>query len=176
MYFYYGNPFFYGFQYHNGDYITASVDLNCGGPCAAGNYIYSSGMTSFSLADNSLGFAETVSSTTPGVSFNGYTDYVTLDSLGQITNWFLWLNNNGYPNISTIGNDNGSLSGYVCNGCGSLDMEQAQGELYDSSIGNVGTWQVYDVPEPSTWAMMVLGFAGIGFMAYRQKLAMEAGV
>jgi hypothetical protein len=25
------------------------------------------------------------------------------------------------------------------------------------------------VPEPSTWAMMLLGFAGIGFMAYRQK-------
>jgi hypothetical protein len=26
-----------------------------------------------------------------------------------------------------------------------------------------------DVPEPSTWAMMILGFAGIGFMAYRRK-------
>ena len=25
------------------------------------------------------------------------------------------------------------------------------------------------VPEPSTWAMMMLGFAGIGFMAYRRK-------
>jgi hypothetical protein len=26
------------------------------------------------------------------------------------------------------------------------------------------------VPEPSTWAMMILGFAGVGFMAYRRKL------
>jgi hypothetical protein len=25
------------------------------------------------------------------------------------------------------------------------------------------------VPEPSTWAMLVLGFAGIGFVAYRRK-------
>ena len=25
------------------------------------------------------------------------------------------------------------------------------------------------VPEPSTWAMMILGFAGLGFMAYRRK-------
>ena len=25
------------------------------------------------------------------------------------------------------------------------------------------------VPEPSTWAMMILGFAGIGFMGYRRK-------
>ena len=25
------------------------------------------------------------------------------------------------------------------------------------------------VPEPSTWAMMILGFAGVGFTAYRRK-------
>jgi hypothetical protein len=25
------------------------------------------------------------------------------------------------------------------------------------------------VPEPSTWAMLLLGFAGIGFMAYRRR-------
>jgi hypothetical protein len=25
------------------------------------------------------------------------------------------------------------------------------------------------VPEPSTWAMMILGFAGVGFVAYRRK-------
>src|SRR5665213_266136 len=29
--------------------------------------------------------------------------------------------------------------------------------------------QVGSVPEPSTWAMMILGFAGIGFVAYRRK-------
>jgi hypothetical protein len=28
---------------------------------------------------------------------------------------------------------------------------------------------VSGVPEPSTWAMMILGFTGIGFMAYRRK-------
>ena len=26
-----------------------------------------------------------------------------------------------------------------------------------------------DVPEPSTWAMMILGFVGLGLMAYRRK-------
>ena len=29
--------------------------------------------------------------------------------------------------------------------------------------------QISAVPEPSTWAMMVLGFAGLGLMAYRRK-------
>ena len=31
------------------------------------------------------------------------------------------------------------------------------------------TTGVSGVPEPSTWAMMILGFAGIGFMAYRRS-------
>jgi hypothetical protein len=30
--------------------------------------------------------------------------------------------------------------------------------------GNIGA-----VPEPSTWAMMILGFAGVGYMIYRRK-------
>jgi hypothetical protein len=34
---------------------------------------------------------------------------------------------------------------------------------------SIGSPPVTDVPEPSTWAMMILGFAGVGFMAYRRK-------
>jgi outer membrane lipase/esterase len=30
------------------------------------------------------------------------------------------------------------------------------------------------VPEPSTWAMMILGFAGVGFMAYRRRTGSAA--
>ena len=43
-------------------------------------------------------------------------------------------------------------------------------DLIDSS-NNAYTYQanVSAVPEPSTWAMMILGFAGVGFMAYRRK-------
>ena len=36
----------------------------------------------------------------------------------------------------------------------------------DVGLDGVG---VSAVPEPSTWAMMILGFFGIGFMAYRRK-------
>ena len=34
---------------------------------------------------------------------------------------------------------------------------------------NVSAVSVSAVPEPSTWAMMILGFAGIGFIAYRRR-------
>ena len=30
------------------------------------------------------------------------------------------------------------------------------------------------VPEPSTWAIMMLGFAGVGFLAYRRRTAAQA--
>jgi choice-of-anchor C domain-containing protein len=33
----------------------------------------------------------------------------------------------------------------------------------------INTTTVGAVPEPSTWAMMILGFCGLGFMAYRRK-------
>jgi PEP-CTERM motif len=38
-------------------------------------------------------------------------------------------------------------------------------EYFDNVSLNV----VAAVPEPSTWAMLILGFAGVGFMAYRRR-------
>ena len=40
------------------------------------------------------------------------------------------------------------------------------------------TLEISAVPEPSTWAMMLVGFAGLGFLGYRQrqKLAGAASV
>jgi hypothetical protein len=35
--------------------------------------------------------------------------------------------------------------------------------------GSVVLGTVSAIPEPSTWAMMILGFAGVGFMAYRRR-------
>jgi hypothetical protein len=35
--------------------------------------------------------------------------------------------------------------------------------------GHISDSVVTAVPEPSTWAMMILGFAGVGFMAYRRR-------
>jgi hypothetical protein len=33
----------------------------------------------------------------------------------------------------------------------------------------IATFNVAAGPEPSTWAMMILGFVGVGFVAYRKK-------
>ena len=39
---------------------------------------------------------------------------------------------------------------------------------YDRSYGALDSFSVTAVPEPSTWAMLLLGFAGVGFMACRR--------
>jgi hypothetical protein len=46
---------------------------------------------------------------------------------------------------------------------------QASPYSYVTDYGTFSTTVVAGVPEPSTWAMMILGFAGIGFMAYRRR-------
>jgi hypothetical protein len=43
-----------------------------------------------------------------------------------------------------------------------LGPADQQGDLLDNVV-------VTAVPEPFTWAMMILGFFGVGFMAYRRK-------
>lgn len=52
----------------------------------------------------------------------------------------------------------------------------ATGELklyyWDSNFGDnteFVTATISAVPEPSTWAMMILGFAGVGYLAYRRR-------
>ncbi len=50
-----------------------------------------------------------------------------------------------------------------------FDFTRDDGGLTSSYLVSDVTYNAPDVPELSTWAMMLLGFAGIGFMAYRRK-------
>ena len=43
------------------------------------------------------------------------------------------------------------------------------GDIGSEFSGAVVTATVAAVPEPSTWAMMLLGFIGVGFTAYRRR-------
>ena len=45
------------------------------------------------------------------------------------------------------------------------DFNTNTGEFYQAQLDAIA---VQAVPEPSTWAMMIIGFAGVGFVAYRR--------
>jgi hypothetical protein len=44
----------------------------------------------------------------------------------------------------------------------------------DNVAQYLGESTITAVPEPSTWAMLILGFAGVGYMAYRRRNQSEA--
>ncbi|MBN8987265.1 MAG: PEP-CTERM sorting domain-containing protein [Rhizobiales bacterium] len=65
-----------------------------------------------------------------------------------------------------------SFAGNGLAGLNTLEIFYADREqtgAYLSVTADVQLTAVGGVPEPSTWAMMILGFAGVGFMAYRRR-------
>ena len=52
---------------------------------------------------------------------------------------------------------------------GEADYAGPHTELLQAHNGVNVFVSVAPVPEPSTWAMMILGFAGVGYMAYRRR-------
>jgi hypothetical protein len=67
--------------------------------------------------------------------------------------------------------------GNGCGGFGTFHLGVAANVFEDINFNPTGGAVEFDqstavtsgVPEPSTWAMMILGFCGVGFMAYRRK-------
>jgi hypothetical protein len=98
------------------------------------------------------------------VSANGINDkgdiVGTYLNVNGNTDGFIWTPSDGYTSFSIAGapttdinsiNNKGDIVGFYVNAAG-------------SNIGFVGS----PVPEPSTWAMMLLGFAAFGFLGYRK--------
>ncbi len=53
-----------------------------------------------------------------------------------------------------------------------LQNDTSTSQDVDGSATSTSTFQIVlvtPVPEPSTWAMMILGFMGVGLMTYRKK-------
>jgi hypothetical protein len=107
-----------------------------------------------------------VSETTTQTNWSAYNSGTNL--VGTPDAAFLYLNNDtttaGIPDDIGLGTLTGTVSSnffFAAN-----QASQATFFIIDAA-GDIA--RVAAVPEPSTWAMMILGFAGVGFMAYRRK-------
>jgi hypothetical protein len=58
---------------------------------------------------------------------------------------------------------------FSLSGAGSYDGSTWRNPEGGTSVLNITADFTAAVPEASTWAMMILGFAGVGFLAYRRK-------
>jgi hypothetical protein len=117
---------------------------------------------------------ESLTATIDGISF----DFTSIgNSNGQIAN--LSFNNGLLTDINTANagatstspNTNELLAiGGDPNSNGDVNVSGIDGCCVGFSTSyTVGAPVVTGVPEPSTWAMLILGFVGVGFMAYRRK-------
>jgi hypothetical protein len=164
----------------SGNYVTAVVDLNCTGPCAAGTYKEGTDFSSFTLtAFNSANTALlSFGTSSPGYVLGGgfgFTNYLTLSGPGIVDNWFLLATNSSTVTLFTLNNDDVTQSG--C-GCGTQDLAGV-GNLGDlpnllafvSFEEHPGTWSVStsETPLPAALPLFASGGALLGFFGWRRK-------
>jgi PEP-CTERM motif len=110
---------------------------------------------------NGAWIVNTVSGTVDGSSITGLANFLGADNLV-------------FPSASgaTLVDDHG-FSFSLQNGQDVDIFNGGPDGLYEvegtNSFGTADFSLTAAVPEPSTWAMMLLGFCGLGFMAYRRK-------
>jgi len=73
----------------------------------------------------------------------------------------------GWPGYS--GKDSVEFTGTFSEGTFLAALAADSQHVYDNAFTEAGVVDGPAVPEPSTWAMMALGFAGLGFTAFRRS-------
>jgi hypothetical protein len=106
-----------------------------------------------------------VATTTP--TFPGFPGGVTSGSYDQI----LDLTSASSYNPAFVTASGGTVASAEAALLAGLSAGDAYLNIHTTSFpgGEIRGFLQGAVPEPSTWAMMILGFAGVGFMAYRRK-------
>ncbi len=134
---------------YDDQYIGTSAIINdptCGGGgCASGG-----GSQWYAKVGN---FSVTFTAIVSGGAFDGKAVFSVFSPTSNATGGFVgWegLDENGFSESPLYDVHTGIVTGDLAN----IDL---------------GVPPVGGVPEPSTWAMMILGLAGVGFMAYRRK-------
>lgn len=144
-----------------GDLFTINVFADNGSSSLAYQTWESYDIQYFTLQSGS--YSATYSALVPGDGF-------ATDGTGNIYIDFFGGTASNSVNTDNFGTSTGTFAGLYSNAfCDTLQRcNQITGFLY----GVPEQWTVTEVaavPEPSTWAMMLLGFCGLGFMAYRRK-------
>jgi hypothetical protein len=155
-----GQPYLNGFIYSNGSFATVTASYNftipegindlgevvgscgCTGPNSIDGFLYSGGK--FTVIDVPGAYA---------------TELFGINDYGEIVGAFYLFANSQYssPFVYSNGNYIGIPGAYLGAAIGINDL------------GDVVGWGASGpVPEPSTWAMMLIGFAGLGYAGYRR--------
>jgi hypothetical protein len=177
----------YGTVHITGDTTTESTTgLLVDVLITAGQLHSSNGLNTFVFDPIGTGLAVAISSSTPNFTSLGAGTYHE-DGFGDFT-WaiqstasnqqgglagtelkFTITDTSGLISFGTTTSNSGPTGTLgSCASCTAINVAFAA-DVTDVRTGAVGATLTPAVPEVSTWGMMILGFAGIGFMAYRRK-------
>jgi len=81
---------------------------------------------------------------------------LTTNGRGNIINWYILINTE--TETQQIWTENDEVT--------TIDAatDNIDSDVEGANFDDAGTWVVTSTPEPATWAMVLLGFGGIGFM------------
>lgn len=148
-------------------------------PASAAVYNFSFTETTDLFGPDILNGSGTFTTSGPALSIGGQTAFAVTGITGTLNGSAI------LPAVGTIG-DYYTTGPYFLDGSGinisnaaGLNVnffDQSNNGLYRVNVMNqlitgyvTATSSVAAVPEPSTWAMLILGFVGVGFMAYQRK-------
>jgi hypothetical protein len=160
--------------------IAFALALGTVAPASAATYNFSFTETSELFGSDILNGMGTFTTSGPALSIGGQTAFAITGISGEV---------NGSPILAAVGTigDYYTTGPHFLDGSGVNFTTQAglTGNFFNQSNNGLYRVNALDpfatgyvsassslvaaVPEPSTWAMLVLGFAGIGFMAYRKN-------
>ena len=139
--------------------------------------IYSSAIGSLNLLSTSAGVPTAILQTSPTLTntlVGGFLDFTFSQNVtaGQILAFELVTTRN--PSLATPLFINGSDPGGYAGGSDFLLNTEFGFNSFTATNADLNFRTFVDgpvspVPEPSTWAMMILGFCGLGFMTYRKR-------
>jgi hypothetical protein len=161
----------------------SSFSSTIGTPFKVGTLFFTNGAINLGTEATSVDLALSTAFTQPGslgtVMSTFTLGLVTTPNTGDplASADFVNLPTSFVPSVFNIGGTNYTVEltgfqnvvgdGFIASNSSQLHVEEglsAHADLYAEV-----TSEIPSVPEPSTWAMMILGFAGVGFMAYRRK-------
>jgi len=155
-------------------------------PSAASAAIYTFSFTpSQQLLGSPVSGSGTFTTSDTSMTVGGETAFQILSIMGTVNGFQILAptNSSGYGNYFTTGPsflDGTGVTFFTAGSSGQNRVtffNQSSNGLYRvntfspgaSEFVNASSSMMAGVPEPSTWAMMILGFVGLGFLAYRRK-------
>lgn len=159
--------------------LTAAAALAVAAPASAAQYIFSFG-TSTPLFGPTVSGSGTFTTSDTATTVAGQTAFQILSITGAVNGLAINAPTGSYGNYFTTGPSflDGTGTVFFLVGGGRVDFfNQSSNGLYrvntfspgSSNFVNASSSAVAAVPEPATWAMMLLGFGGIGFAMRRGR-------